>query len=145
MFRCYFCGKKFIFPQELSRHIRDRVCKADVKPQSETESISTLSLLELPIVTDIGHDEDVSKLVTTSNSEPPTSSANAETEPSTEPLIEGNFMIISHETEIGFGESSESKNDVDHPSVVEPSILWGCKQCDFRYVERKKLCLLLIK
>lgn len=110
------------------------MCKSDTKNESvetETESLSTMSLLELPIITDIGHDENVSKLIVTTHNNPSTSSANT----AAEPLVDANFMIIGHETEIDLAESSNIKNDVNHPSGAEHSILWGCKQCDFRFVK----------
>lgn len=111
----------------MSRHIRDKICKADEKCLEndtchETEGLSALSLLELPIITDI------STPVNT--------------------LVQDNYMIIEslnqpiieHGTELNLNETDEPKNEAastsgegDHP------ILWGCKQCDFRFVDTKRL------
>lgn len=61
IFRCYLCGQKFILPQELSRHIRDKVCKCDEMKSIESvgdseQNLNSLSLLELPIITDMSQE-----------------------------------------------------------------------------------------
>lgn len=109
------------------------MCKCGTKNETvegshETESLSPMSLLELPIITDIGQDEDVSKLIVTTHNIPSQSSV------STEPLAEENFMTVGHETEVDMAGSTNIKTDVNHSSGAESSILWGCKQCDFRFV-----------
>lgn len=48
---CYMCGENYVLPQELSRHIRDEVCRQPkpnaIKPDS---SPTSTSMIELPIV-----------------------------------------------------------------------------------------------
>lgn len=100
-------------PQELSRHIRDKTCKVEdscpdgdtcheTESAIETGELNTLSLLELPIITN------------------------------------DNYMIVEHGTEINLNQTDAPRNaeneeastsaESDHP------VLWGCKQCDFRFV-----------
>lgn len=117
-FRCYFCGAKFILPQELSRHIRDKTCKSDDNDKCpdddtchETGSLSTLSLLELPIITDMSTSVNVNG------------------------LDQDNYMIIEHATELNLNQSDSSKNEASTSGEGDHSVLWGCKQCDFRYVQ----------
>lgn len=126
--RCYFCGQKFSLPQELSRHIRDKVCKSNDKIQSvdechEHESLSTISLLDLPIITEIPDDAEVTNLIAASQNHNTTA----------ESLTKNDFMIIEHETNLSVSEQQQQQqckdNDEEHP------VLWGCKQCDFRFVK----------
>lgn len=143
-------------PQELSRHIRDKVCKTTEKYQNEeacndddndedAESFSEISLLELPIITDMAQDVEVPKLIDTSHNEATTSSSsvNADTNndavaaaaaDAVDSLTEENYMIIEHDSELSLEVSTQSKTEQnDSPGTVQ-SILWGCKQCDFRLV-----------
>lgn len=101
----------------------------------EAENLSTMSLLELPIITDIEQDEEVTKLIVSTHHDPSTSSVTT----TAGAASEGDYMIIGHgtETELSLGESSKIKNEASHPSEAEHAILWGCKQCDFRFVEKK--------
>lgn len=113
-------------PQELSRHIRDKVCKADTKIEpEEAHNLSTMSLLDLPIITDIGQDVDVTKLIISSEK---VASAAAGS------LAEEDYLIIGTASELGSEECSQVKNNVNS-SGAEHAILWGCKQCDFRFVK----------
>lgn len=133
IYRCYFCAEKFILPQELSRHIRDKVCKPDDKTPNddvchESGSLNPMSLLELPIITDISHDVGVPKLITSQNV--PSTSVDAST---VESLVEENFMIIEHGSELDLDDSHHHSKDEAGPSTeTEHKILWGCKQCEFR-------------
>lgn len=125
---CYFCGQKFILPQELSRHIRDKVCKADEKTSRsdlchDAESLNPLSLLELPIVTEISQDDEVKQLMVASDA--PTTSADAE---AVDSLVQDDYVVIEHGAELGTENDSHPKDHGEH------SVLWGCKQCDFRFV-----------
>lgn len=121
-------------PQELSRHIRDKVCKTDDKQRNDDichtgDSLNPMSLLELPIITDISQDVDVTKFEITSQNNPSTS-LDATT---VESLAQEDYMIIEHGTELDLGESHHDLKDEAGPSSeAEPKILWGCKQCEFR-------------
>lgn len=136
--RCYFCGQKFLLPQELSRHIRDKICKANDKCPREdanvrSKSLSTISLLELPIITDISHDDEVTKLIDASEQ---FKRGDSTTSLNVDALVQDNYMIIEHGTELNLSqagpthdhEEGTTSGEVDHP------VLWGCKQCDFRFV-----------
>lgn len=133
--RCYFCAKTFILPQELSRHIRDKVCKTDEKPPSaevcdETDSLNPISLLELPIITDISNDVEVTKLIVTSQNDASTSVDST----AVESLVQENYMIIEHGTDLDLDERQHHSKDIQAgpSSGNEHKILWGCKQCEFR-------------
>lgn len=128
-------------PQELSRHIRDKVCKTNEKCQNkeacnvddddDAGSFSEMSLLELPIVTDMAQDVvDVPKLIDTSRNEA-TTSMDAGT---SNAAVEENYMIIEHGSELSLEESTQSKTEQNDSTDTVQSILWGCKQCDFRLV-----------
>lgn len=131
-------------PQELSRHIRDKVCKTNEKCQSEeacnddAESFSEMSLLELPIITDIAQDVEVPKLIDTSHNEATTSvdtdNNAAAAVGAVDSLAEKNYMIIEHDNELGMEVSTQSKTEQNDSTGTEQSILWACKQCDFRLV-----------
>lgn len=133
--RCYFCGQKFTLPQELSRHIRDKVCKTDEKNQievcHEAETLNAMSLLDLPIITDIPQDADL--LVTSHQSHASTSAGETATETAT---VEEKFMIIEHGSDLNMDEQSQS-NAKNHSNDEDQTILWGCKQCEFRFVKLK--------
>lgn len=129
-------------PQELSRHIRDKVCKTNEKCQSEEAcnvddddddagSFSEMSLLELPIITDMAQDVvDVPKLIDTSHNEA-TTSLDAD---NSSAAVEENYMIIEHGSELSLEVSTQSKTEQNDSTDTVQSILWGCKQCDFRLV-----------
>lgn len=129
-------------PQELSRHIRDKVCKTNEKCQSEeacnddAESFSEMSLLELPIITDIAQDVEVPKLIDTSHNDATTSVATDNNAAATvaDSLADENYMIIEHDSELGLEVSTQSKTEQNDSTGTEQSILWACKQCDFRLV-----------
>lgn len=120
-FRCYLCGRKFIFPQELSRHIRDKVCKYEelhTSVDNAEQGQSSVSLLELPIITDMAHDVAVPDLIV--GSQP-------------------HSKIVDMESvEINTENDSKSQEDLgpidENPehSTDEMSVLWACRQCDFR-------------
>lgn len=149
VFRCYFCGQKFILPQELSRHIRDKVCKTNEKCQSDetacnddTESFSEMSLLELPIITDIAQDDVV---VPAHNDAAPSTSMGADSSSTVattitvaDALVDDNYMIIEHDSELSLEVSTRSKSEPNNSTGTEHSILWGCKQCDFRLVSKSQ-------
>lgn len=123
-------------PQELSRHIRDKVCKTDRKPPSdevchEEDGLNSMSLLEFPIISDISQDDGVTTdLIVTSQSDPSTS----EEATAVASLVHENYLIIEHPTELELAQSHDQLKDEAGPSSeVEPKILWGCKQCEFRY------------
>lgn len=150
------CGQKFILPQELSRHIRDKVCKTNEKCQNEEAcndddddddgagSFSEMSLLELPIITDISQDvvAEVPKLIDTSHDEAAASVVDTNTNnaaatgggDAVDSLAEENYMIIEHGSELSLEVSTESKTEPNDSADTVQSILWGCKQCDFRLV-----------
>lgn len=120
--------------QELSRHIRDKVCKNINKNSSEeivcheNENLNTMSLLELPIITDISEDVEVAKFIVASQTNSTTSMDVA-----SESLVQESFMIIDNDA-LSLDDDVQSKS-VDGPSSeAEHPILWGCKQCDFRFV-----------
>lgn len=113
-FRCYLCGQKFIFPQELSRHIRDKVCKYEELHTSVENSVqgqSGVSLLELPIITDMTHDVTVPDLIVSSQPQPK--------------IV--HIEIAENNTENDF----KSQKDLGLVND-EMSVLWACRQCDFR-------------
>lgn len=133
-FRCYLCAQKFILPQELSRHIRDKVCKTENKPPDDDvchdeDDLNSMSLLELPIIEDMSQDDGVTTdLIVTSQSDPSTSE-----EATTVETFHENYLIIEHATELELAESHEQlKHKAGSSSEVEQKILWGCKQCEFR-------------
>ncbi|XP_031619231.1 zinc finger protein 91 [Contarinia nasturtii] len=124
-YSCYFCGQKFILPQELSRHIRDKVCKTDDRTPNEdmcheSDSLNPMSLLELPIITDITQDVEVTKLVVAQQNDQMT----VDTSVTVESLVPDDYVIIEHGAELNL--------DEDPRGEAEHSVLWGCKQCDFR-------------
>lgn len=49
-------------------------------------------------------------------------------------MVEGNYMIIEHDSELSLDVSVQSKPEQNDTTATEQSILWGCKQCDFRLV-----------
>lgn len=116
----------------MSRHIRDKVCKTDEKTPNdgicdETDSLNPMTLLELPIITDISHDVEVAKLIVTHQNDPSTS-VNA-----VESLVREDYMIIEHETELHLDESHHQEEaGPSYEAETEHKILWGCKQCEFR-------------
>lgn len=89
----------------------------------EGESLSAM-LLDLPIIT---QDTEPTSLLVTSQSEPSTS-----VKVTVESLVEENFMIIEHEPDL-VDEQTHSKDDA--VQLNDERILWGCKQCDFRFVK----------
>lgn len=89
----------------------------------DAESLNPLSLLELPIVTEISQDDEVTKLMVASDA--PTTSADAE---AVDSLVQDDYVVIEHGAELGPGNDSHPKDHGEH------SVLWGCKQCDFRFV-----------
>lgn len=91
-----------------------------------------MSLLELPIITDIEQDEVVTKLIISSHNESPTSSSAA----ADESQAEANYMIVGDE--LIPEESSHGKDNANKSTDAEQTILWGCKQCDFRFVDKKQ-------
>lgn len=135
-------------PQELSRHIRDNVCKTNEKCRSEeaacnddAESFSEMSLLELPIITDITQDDVVVPKLIDATHDDATPSSSMSTDNTTtvattitvaDALVEENYMIIEHDSELSLEVSTQSKSDQNDSTGTEQSILWGCKQCDFR-------------
>lgn len=113
-FRCYLCGQKFIFPQELSRHIRDKVCKYEelhTSVESSEQGQSAESLLELPIITDMAHDVAVPDLIVDSNT---------------------HSEIAYMEKDLKSKEDLGLINENTECSTDEMSVLWACRQCDFR-------------
>lgn len=85
-------------------------------------SLNPMSLLDLPIITDISQDVEVTKMIATTQSDQPTTSV-AATVITVESLVQDNYVLIEHGTE-----DAHPKEDTEHP------VLWGCKQCDFRFV-----------
>lgn len=132
-YTCYFCGQKFILPQELSRHIRDKICKRENTTTNEDmcHEADPMSLLELPIITDISQDVEVTKLIATPQSDPmqndPMTSLDASAK--AESLMSDDYVIIEHAAELNVDEDAEARGEAEH------SVLWGCKQCNFRFVE----------
>lgn len=128
-FRCYLCGRKFILPQELSRHIRDKVCKCDEVKITDTHNIdhsdalASTSLLELPIISDISHESGISELIVASQSEPKPSTSAMSAENAKE-----TYMIIETENE----KKSQSIDSNDDQLIDGIPVLWACRQCDFR-------------
>lgn len=128
---CYFCGRKFILPQELSRHIRDKVCKTNANQNlaevvdHQADSLNPMSLLDLPIITDISHENQVNELLESTQTEPSTSSA-------IETLPSQSYLMIDTKNEMKLDEIAHSMdNNTNNPHNDTPT-LWGCKQCDFR-------------
>lgn len=120
------CGQKFVLPQELSRHIRDKVCKSD-EENFTTESVdhhadglSTISLLELPIITELPHDVEVSEIIVTEKDK---------NEPSTSAITEHGYSMSENATK---EENATSYTEGEHQKSIDTPTLWGCKQCDFR-------------
>lgn len=89
-----------------------------------------MTLLELPVITEISHSEGAPKLIVASPNDQSTLENTV-----TESGSEGNFMIIGPGTESSTGESSQPKEEHTYSSEIVHPILWGCKQCDFRFVE----------
>lgn len=120
-FRCYLCGQKFIFPQELSRHIRDKVCKYEelhTSVESSEQEQSGVSLLELPIITDMAHDVAVPDLIVSS-------------EPHSE-ILHMESVENDTENDLKSQEDLSSINENTESATDEISVLWACRQCDFR-------------
>lgn len=114
-------------PQELSRHIRDKVCKtnddqqhhsADGTDQS-SDSLNPMLLLDLPIVTDIKQDTEI---IMSTNTDPSTSSP-IEQLPS-KPLL----LTIDNQNVANVSENTSDTNAEGSTTPVQ----WGCKQCEFR-------------
>lgn len=120
-FRCYLCGQKFIFPQELSRHIRDKVCKykeLNKSIENLDQRQSGVSLLELPIITDIAHDVAVPDFIV--GSQPHSDILHMEN-------VENNT-----ENDLKSQENVGTVNENTDGFTDEMSVLWACRQCDFR-------------
>lgn len=134
--RCYLCGRRFILPQELSRHIRDKVCKTndDQRQQhsphqqkqhsadavdASVDSLSPMSLLQLPIITDISQDDDVVEVIG-SKSEPCASLDRSPGHPDS---------LTADQPDVA--DASEKAGEATAEGGAAP-VLWGCKQCDFR-------------
>lgn len=120
---CYFCGQKFILPQELSRHIRDKVCKCEETNPSDcvdesNQNLNSMSLLEMPIITDISKETEVTELMDPTQLEPSTSSACEADE---------NYMIVTENDSKNFETSEEHLQFND-----DTPVLWACRQCEFR-------------
>lgn len=120
-FRCYLCGQKFIFPQELSRHIRDKVCKYEelhTSVENSKQRQSGVSLLELPIIIDMAHDVAVPDLI-------------VDVQPHSE-IVHIENDENNAEIELKSQEDLGPINEITEGSTDEMSVLWACRQCDFR-------------
>lgn len=89
-----------------------------------------MSLLELPIISDISQDDGVTSDLNVTSQNDPSKSVEATT---VESLVHENYLIIEHASELELSESHDQLKDQAGPSSeVEHKILWGCKQCEFR-------------
>lgn len=116
-FRCYLCGEKFTFSQELSRHIRDKVCKYEELNTSVDDleqEHSSISLLKLPIITDMAHDVAVPELIV--SSQPHTENMHSES-------VDNDNTENDSKTQENSGLNNESTG---------MPVQWACRQCDFR-------------
>lgn len=117
--RCYLCGEKFVLAQELSRHIRDNVCqKSDDASLAgeETSSVgmTTISMIELPII-------NLCELETTS----------------TATTMAADCVEMAEEAEECLDDDENVFTEVEQLEI--PLDEWGCKQCDFKWEEQKKI------
>lgn len=88
------------------------------------QSLNSISLLELPIITDMSHEVVVSDLIDATESEAgATSATNADD--TGEHLMNTGNELKSHE-------HLQSIDDFTNRSNNEIPVLWACRQCDFR-------------
>lgn len=86
------------------------------------DSLDPLSLLDLPIITDIAPADDVTELI-----------AHMKREPSIDVGDqlpgESNFLTIDNHNAADVSEKAAASTNAED---CKTPVLWGCKQCDFR-------------
>lgn len=105
----------------MSRHIRDKVCKykeLHTSVKNSEQDPSGVSLLELPIITDMAHDVAVPDLIV--GAEPHSEFLYMES-------VENNT-----ENDLKSQENLSSVNENTESATDDISVLWACRQCEFR-------------
>lgn len=124
--RCYFCGQKFVLSQELSRHIRDRVCKNEEIIGDETISFTHVN--ELSTATATTHFE-VQPMTSAE-----ISTYKCHTPGPSNTFADDNSIEVLEDSSYTIGDIDEKATEKEYLNKMETAITyWGCKQCDFRY------------
>lgn len=85
------------------------------------DSLNPMSLLQLPIITDIRQEDNVAEVIVP-KTEPTTSLASEHSASDSNSLTPDNQDVA---------DASEKADDANTEGATAP-VLWGCKQCDFR-------------
>lgn len=120
-FRCSGCGKSFTLTQELSRHVRDKVCqmmKTDsiIENHIMQDTISYQTIQILPTYAIIVPTNTVTSTIT---------SDTAQTTTTTE------VLLVSPTSKMG-GSFVQDEYTGNHESIEDNSVtkIWNCTQCD---------------
>lgn len=127
-YSCYYCGQKFILSQELSRHIRDKICRRADEEITGDEPMAHSPVEDLPIVTATSHFE-VQPLTPAE-----ISSFECATPGPSNTFADDNSIEVLEDSSYTIGDADDKGTEEDYAEKTDTATTyWGCKQCDFRY------------